>query len=556
MVGLASNGVDPVDGGVALWRDGRFLFALPEERVTRRKYAGGFRASMHRVLQLASIGLSDVDAFAFASYGESQPGSVDHIVVQAPELAAHASRIRLCPSHHFAHAIAAARFAPWDDALVVVMDNEGMILGPQLRPTVNRNPMERVSFYVAGATSVDLLTRDLYGKDDVSIGEAYRRFSYYCGFASHQLAGKTMALAALGSPSALGSTDVVTSDGGPLQVRLGASDDEPAASVERFFRDQGLKIEPARQAGGEIHPDHRNAAAFIQKQIEVAIANRLRRLLECTGQQSISFSGGVAYNCRLIGALENELEVPVFVPPSPGDQGLAIGAVLAVLERDFDIRARHEPTSRLGGAYSLDSERSSSASAGMACAEIRGSRSQLVAHTVRRLREGAIVGLFEGQSEVGRRALGGRSLICLPEAGAMDRLRVLKAREEFRPFGASIAEAEALKTFDPARQPDRFMLRAHVTTSTHFNTVAHVDGTLRAQLVMKDEDSFLREVLDFLAHSGYPALVVNTSMNLAGEPLVEDADDAIGLFKSSQALDLLVFADDQVVLDRLQGRAA
>jgi carbamoyltransferase len=552
LVETGANGVDPVDGGIAIWRDGKFVFGLPEERVTRRKHCGGFRMALSRGLDLLGLGMADVDAFAFVSYGEPTPASIDHILNRAPELIGYRHKVHLCRSHHFAHALTAARFSPWDDALIVVIDNEGTIIGPQRDNTVTKNPMERVSFYISGKNSVDLLTRDLYGSDDVSLGEAYRRFSYYAGFPSHQLAGKTMALAALGDPMAFGEISLFTSSGGPLGVNLTGSYSEPAASVLDFFARNGVTVAPARACDGSIEADHRNAAALVQYQLEKALTARVKYLLAATHQEAVCLAGGVAYNCKLIATLEHDLGIPVFVPPSPGDQGLGLGAVLDVLESKYFVRKRYEPTSRLGGRYRPSAASLTDVEQRLNCTCSRPPDAKLASAVVDRLIDGAIVGLFEGASEIGRRALGGRSLLCLPDPVVMDRLRLLKRRESFRPFGASVLQSEARLMF-PFGQPDPFMLRAPMVVShSPLRHVAHSDGTLRAQLVMSSESTLLRAILEELQARGRVGAVVNTSMNRAGEALVEDDGNALALFEAWGDLDLLVFSDDGVLLERTQ----
>lgn len=542
LVALAANGVDPVDGGVAIWRDGEFIFCMAEERATRRKYDGGFLHSLARGLDQWDLELDDVDAFSFVSYGEPVPSDLAYLQRQLP--GGENRRVHLCRSHHRAHALQVARLARTPPDLIAVFDNEGMVLGPQRNDQVFDNPMERSTYFVSTPSSVDVLTRDQFGIGAVSLGEAYRRFSYYCGFPSHQQAGKTMALAAMGDRTAFGELQLMSRGTGELRVDLRGDHHDPSASVVDFFGRHGVAVSPPREPHAPIARDHVDAAAFVQYELEQGVAARLRHLVECTGATSIGLGGGVAYNCRLVAALEADLGIPITVPPSPGDQGLAMGAVLDYLEVVEGIASQHHAEARLGGMY-LPELRDDP---GVVSRSI--SKSDLVDDIVDMLLSGGIVALFAGRSECGRRALGARSLLCLPDPEPMERLRVAKSRESFRPFGASVL-ASAVAGIYRDRGPDSCMLRAPlVHPDGPAAQIAHVDGTLRAQLVPDDDDSALAAVLCGLVARGRLGLVINTSMNLAGEPMIETPDEAILLFRACEAIDLLAFADGPLVATR------
>jgi len=542
LVELAANGVDPVDGGVAIWRDGEFIFCMAEERATRQKYAGGFRHALMRGLDQFDLRLDDVDAFSFVSYGEPVPQGLDHLQRQIP--GGKDRKVHLCRSHHRAHALQVARLANKPPGLIAVFDNEGMILGPQRTARVFDNAMERSTYYLATESSVDVLTRDQYGQDSISLGEAYRRFSYYCGFPSHQQAGKTMALAAVGNRKAFHDLRLIYGGAEELRVDLCGDPDEPSASVVDFFTRHGVDVGPPRRHGEPIERIHADVAAFVQSELERAVAARLRHLVERTGATSIGLAGGVAYNCRLVAALEADLGLPITVPPSPGDQGLAMGAVLDYLEVVEGIAMQHPAKARLGGLYVPGLPNGP----GVRARSIQ--RSELADEIADVLLGGGIVALIDGRSECGRRALGARSLLCLPDPEPMERLRVAKNREPFRPFGASVL-ASAVADVYIDRGPDPFMLRAPlVRPDGPAAPIAHVDGTLRAQLVPDDDDSTLGGVLRTLVGRRRPGLVVNTSMNLAGQPIVETPEEGMQLFRECEAIDLLVLADGPFVVSR------
>ncbi len=485
-----------------------------------------------------------MDAFSFVSYGEPVPHGLDYLQRQIP--GEKDRKVHLCRSHHRAHALQVARLANTPPGLIAVFDNEGMILGPQRTARVFNNPMERSTYYLATESSVDVLTRDQFGRDAVSIGEAYRRFSYYCGFPSHQQAGKTMALAALGDRTAFGDLRLISGGADELRVDLFGDPGEPSASVVDFFTRHGVDVGPPREQGEPIEQIHVDVAAFVQSELERAVAARLRHLVDRTGATSIGLAGGVAYNCRLVAALEAGLELPITVSPSPGDQGLAVGAVLDYLEVVEGVASQYPAQARLGGIYvpSLPS------GPGIRARTIQ--RANLADEIASVLLRGGIAALIDGRSECGRRALGARSIICLPDPEPMQRLRVAKDREPFRPFGASLL-ASAVPDVYQDRGPDPFMLRAPVVRpGGPAAPIAHVDGTLRAQLVPDDDDSVLGGVLRALVRRHRLGLVVNTSMNLAGQPIVETPEEGVLLFSECQAIDLLVLADGPLVVSRAE----
>ena len=549
LVEFAGNGVNPVDGGVAIWIDGEFVFGAAEERFTRKKYAGGFRFALRSGLEYLGISYSDVDVFSFVSYGEPFSHQVDHILRSAPEFIPFSKKIHVVAKHHEAHALCAARLSPFDTSLVAVLDNEGQIIGPQLAQEVFHNSMERASFFLATENSIDLLTRGLFGKNDISLGEAYRRFSYYCGFPSHQFAGKTMALAPYGNAHAFGQLRLFSACQDAFKVYLSGPYDKPAKSVVDFFKRNGILVSPARKPDGKFEDDHLNAAAFVQAQLEEKVTTRLRSLLSVTGQTALCLAGGVAYNCHLIAHLEQTLAVPVFVPPSPGDQGLGIGAIISYLEKTGVAYGRYVPNARLGGIKKCNSGNARSLAKKMGT-KLRSQLdlAEMTSSVVEALCSGAIVAIVDGKSEYGRRALGARSLLSLPVKGPAERLRTLKNREWFRPFGATMLRSLGEIVYGE-NLADSFMMRApQVQNSELLGILPHIDGTLRAQIVDNGDGTLIGRILHGLVERGLPSVVLNTSFNLDGDPLVETEEQAIDLFVQHDQIDVLALADSALLL--------
>ena len=175
---------------------------------------------------------------------------------------------------------------------------------------------------------------------------------------------------------------------------------------------------------------------------------------------------------------------------------------------------------------------------------------ELVCSIVKHLQADKVIALVEGKSEYGRRALGARSLIGLPNERVSKKLRELKRREWFRPFGATMLDSFAERIFEDI-MPDRYMLRAPVVSDkSQLSNLLHVDNTLRAQLVTRRDPLTIADVLGHLEDEGTIPVLINTSFNLDGHPLVETDDQALQLFVEYQEIDAIVLVNSCVMLTR------
>jgi carbamoyltransferase len=310
--------------------------------------------------------------------------------------------------------------------------------------------------------------------------------------------------------------------------------------------------EPPRRREGEITRFHQDVARSLQAVLEEILLEKVGWLHERTGLPDLCMAGGVALNVVANGRILREGPFArLFVQPAAGDSGGCLGAAaLAWVERTGE-RPATGPLRRvdLGPAWSADEIAGLIASTGIAARDFRGREGDLLAAVVDRLASGQVVGWFHGRMEMGPRALGGRSLLADPrDPGMRDRLnRLVKKREAFRPFAPSVLASRAVEHFD-LDHPSPFMLETcRVTSPLALPAIAHVDGSARPQtLDPADAPRFAALLAAWERRTGCPVLV-NTSFNVRGEPIVCSPVDALFCLGASE-IDCLALED--FVIDR------
>jgi carbamoyltransferase len=298
---------------------------------------------------------------------------------------------------------------------------------------------------------------------------------------------------------------------------------------------------PARQPGDAVNQQHKDIAFAVQDACEIAMLTLSREARRLTGSSCLCLSGGVALNSKANGRIAaSSLFDQVFVDPAPADDGVAVGAaLLPYLERDGRLPRLSIRDSYWGRSFSdADIE---VALRGCKLRYVSVAEPALVAAQL--LAESKIIGWFQGRAEFGPRALGNRSILADPRAGDMpDKLnRVVKFREPWRPFAPSIL-AEHASDYIDLGGPLRFMsmtATVHPERRVTVPAITHVDGSTRPQTVERKDNSLYWQLIEeFRKLTGVP-VVLNTSFNLQGEPIVDTPGDALRTFFSS-GLDALV----------------
>jgi carbamoyltransferase len=561
------------DGSAALLTDGRISCATIEERHSRTRYSGGFARSTKSCLEAGAVDLNTLDAIGMSTCCDSRwddpDDRVDALVEAMPEafvLAGLRDALRSkthCIDHHDSHAMLGFAGSGYRRALVCVADGFGNRRGAEAFDISSnwwRGSFDRQTFYCAewqdGRVRLERIDEVGAGPDDVALAEAYRSVTHFLGWQSYQHTGKTMALAGYGDPERFARLDLVTyyASGG-FKVNLPSLHDDPREQLGRALTGAGYPVpEDLKRPATPDEPYLADLAARIQSQLEQALATTVDTLTRRLGVRDVAFSGGLFLNCVALGKLAAARpDLRLYVPPAPSDTGQGLGNALwlAYAERSpvrEHARFRGITSAGLGprlAAASINRAVEDAASRN-AIGSVRRlpEMAALARETAKALAGGAIIGVRRGRAEYGPRALGHCSILAdARNPSAQLRLNAIKRREGFRPFAASVLAGHQASCFTlPTRSP--FMSFAGAATPSVRNAapgVVHIDGTTRYQTVMEDR-SFLAAVLTaFLALTGVP-LLLNTSFNVTGEPMVETAEDAFDVFERV-GLDALVIGN-------------
>jgi carbamoyltransferase len=507
--------------------------AISEERLTRKKGCGGWLYSLKYCLAALDLRLEDVSRFVFSCYGELLPGRFDG------GLASLGVPREKCTvvDHHLSHAYSAFYLSPFKEALIAVIDGRG-------------NEHETESYYVGqGSRIVPIGGNE---KRDVcqGIGKTYEAFTNFLGWPVTD-AAKTMALAAYGDDGVFGDLELFEVRGDQVRSKLRHS---YAEGVVRFAAEAGLDFGEPFQRGQTQRS--RDVAAFVQRRTEGALVALLRYLVDRTGCRSVCLAGGVALNCVANRRILDECGVEsLFIVPAANDKGQCLGnaiygnSQLSVepirVPMLTDAFGRHYQESDIQWALEKMPQMKGNLLVGVPSIEYaKVSDAPDAAATL--LAAGKVVGWFQGGAELGPRALGQRSILADPRRMEISRRlsERVKIREAFQPYAPSILGEYAEAYFDlPCSSPYMLLIgRARPRAVRELPAVVHVDGTARVQTVCCGDDRLFREVLlRFLDLTGVPA-VLNTSFNLAGEPIVETPADALSTFLRSD-MDYLVMGN-------------
>ncbi|HEU4973755.1 MAG TPA: carbamoyltransferase C-terminal domain-containing protein [Baekduia sp.] len=539
------------DPAAALVIDGRVVAAAEEERFSRRKHGKSpvpfstWELPEHAIdfcLRAGGLSAHDLDAIAYSYDPTLAPlagTSIDDLpadeweglrtlfVQRAPlflsSLGLDPELVRFVP-HHVAHAASAHLASPYATSAVIVADGRG------------ERASSLLGRYDADGQLETLATQPL----PHSLGLLYEELTAHLGFRRSSDEYKVMAMASYGRPRFLEQLRELihaTGEGGFVTERP-----------------DWASMAPALPKGGDgWTEDHADLAASVQHVVEETLLDLARWLHEQTGERCLTMAGGVALNCVANARILREGPFDeVWVQPAAGDSGTALGAALQVAA-DTGDRVRPMPTAALGRGWDEDE-----LAAWLDRAGVDYERpADVAAEVAEALAADGIVAWFQGRSEFGPRALGHRSLMADPRRiENLERLNDVKGREQFRPVAPMVLEEHAREIFE-GRHPSPHMLFVHRVADgwrERIPAVVHVDGTARVQTVSPEEEPLVARMLEeFHARTGVP-VVVNTSLNTAGRPMVDDPRDALECFGSSP-VDLLAIGPFVIRRDRALGPA-
>ena len=543
------------DSAVAIVDENEIKFAIQEERLSRHKHDRRFPAlAVARGLQACGITIDDLSKVVFYEdpqlklnrlwdqiidnwprsrriFDHHLPGFLHHKVPVDQQMRTYfgfAGKFEFS-EHHRSHAASAFFTSPFERAIVVTLDGVG--------------EYETAAVHLGEGNRLEKL-RSIHFPN--SLGLFYSVFTQYLGFEVNEGEYKLMGLAPYGRPRYL---DKLL---GPI-LRLG---DGGAFSLNQRFFDfcstarhyapaliEHIGI-PPRAPGDEMREEHQDLAASVQQALEIAIAKILAPLIHEHGTSDFCFAGGVALNCTANARMIRDLGIRSHIHPAAGDDGGAMGAALqsAMRSREAGPIHRYGYSAYLGIHYPEPVVKTT--------LEVNGipyRRSADVAEEIaERLAAGQVVAIVHGRDEGGPRALGARSILGDPRRAEMKyHLNAkIKFREEFRPFAPVVKQEAYGDWFETLGMPDSpYMLYTHQALHpAQTAAVTHVDGTSRVQTVSLEQNAYLYRILDaFERRAGVPVLI-NTSFNLRGEPIVSSPSDALKTFYAS-GIDCLALED-------------
>lgn len=552
VLGLNSFGHD---AAAVLIVDGETVFASSQERLDRKRHSAAYPAeAMRAALAFGGFAIGDVDALAFPwtrDMGRRQKAW--HVVRHLPRSRAffrdppdtvvddrrdylramrglearlrtegfQAPVVRI--PHHLAHAASAAMALPNGSGAVLTADGMG--------------EWTTAATWRSEANHLTRLHEAVYPH---SPGKAYAAVTQWLGFVPESDEGKTMGLAAYGDPASTGAA---------FTRGLLAPDDDRLLRVDtkafgfpygeaRLFGDAFLEaLGPAGDGAGPNRAGDADAALGIQDAVEAFALHAARQALAETGATTLAVAGGLFLNCAMNGAL---LRAGIDVRPFPvaGDAGAAWGAASEVHRRLTGRPAEPLDTLYLGHEITDDEAAAVGTRQGMTQHEDNGSLARAVAE---RIAAGKIVCVARERAEFGPRALGNRSLLASPTTlASRDRVNELKGREAWRPVAPIVREVD--KHWFEDLSPSPYMILTFVAdedAQREIPGIVHADGTARVQTVSPGQNLFLCQVLDALEERGHPAALINTSFNVRGEPIVDNAEQAWRSYETMQ-MDSLV----------------
>lgn len=543
------------DAAACLIQDEKVVAAVQEERFNRRKNSPDFPINaINFCLQAGNITVYDIDYIGFyekpflkfsrviLNHLRSYPFSLKNFLDTMPswlqdrlimplvfkkELGFEGKVLFI--KHHLSHAASTFLVSPFEEAAILTADAIG--------------EWATTTFGVGKGNEIKIF-KEIHFPD--SLGLLYTAVTTYLGFEALEGEGKVMGLAAYGKPNYIERFREI------VKVNLDGSYriDSRFFGFNTGYRMYSNKFVKAfgkdRKPEDKIEQRHCDIAASLQKFIEEVVILIARNLYSQTGIEKLCLAGGLFLNCVLNHKILEETPFKkVFVQPAAGDSGGALGVAVYIYnnllknQRDYVMDNAY-----LGPEFSSDNIKRTLINQGLKFKEMGDA--ELVKYIAKKIAEDRIVGWFQGRMEFGPRALGNRSILanpCNPNVKEALNSKV-KKREPFRPYAPAVLEEKA-EEFFKLKDTSPFMLLAPLVRDEKKELipgVTHMDGTARVQTVSKKTNpKFWDLIHEFENITGIPMLV-NTSFNLRGEPIICSPYDAIASFQKSQ-MDCLVLGN-------------
>jgi carbamoyltransferase len=548
------------DAAACLLRDGEVVAAVSEERFTRKKHDSEFPVHAIRYcLREGGITSKDLDAIGFydkpllkferilytylATFPLSLPSFMKAIPLWLKQKLWVPNIIREeldydkdihFIEHHLSHAASSYLVSPFKESAILTVDGVG--------------EWATATYGIGKGNEIQLFKEIRFPH---SLGLLYSAFTYYLGFKVNSAEYKVMGLAPYGEPSYYDKIrqliDICEDGSFRIDMRYFAYDYGLTMTNGRFERLFGI---PRREPESRLKQVHKDIAASVQKVTEEIMLKMTDHLHHVTGCENLCLAGGVALNCVANGKiLKKGNFTEIFIQPAAGDAGGAVG-VASYVYHSLKAKPRKFVWNHAywGPGYSPAEVRDFLRATGVPFHELE--REELLCRTAKLIEDQAVVGWFQGRMEFGPRALGNRSILAdarNPANKDVVNLKI-KFRESFRPFAPAVLE-ERCRDYFELDQPSPYMLLvAQVPEDKRtIPSVTHVDGSARIQTVNREQNQLFYDLIKtFEKHTGCP-VIINTSFNVRGEPIVCTPKDAYTCFMRTH-MDYLVM--DRFLLDK------
>jgi len=554
------------DSAAALLKDGKVITAVEEERFSRKKFDDGFpkmaiewclKEAGIRPDQLNSVSFYDKPVLKFErlldNYIAVAPQGLYSFLDTIPKWLHKRLWIKseiqktlqgfkgtiIFPEHHLSHAAYTFFTSPYEEAAILTVDGVG--------------EWTTTSFGTAQNDSIKL-THDIRWPH--SVGMFYSAFTYFLGFQVNEGEYKLMGLSSYGKPKyydlILNNLVDVKEDGSiHLNMKYFAFTYDKVMTNRNFS--QLFGIQPRKEDGKteQIHYDIGASAQMVLEDVLLKMANHVHKE---TKMKNLCLGGGVALNgvANYLILKKGPFE-KIHIPPSPGDAGSAVGCAQYLYfihhknqrVMDSNHSKRIQENVYVGPSYTDQQIQQFLDSKNIQYQKMQ--REELLQKTAKLISEGKVVGWYHGRMEWGPRALGNRSILADPRRPEMKDIlnEKIKHRESFRPFAPSILEEHTSEYFDIDIPSPYMLMVAPVKQPDKIPAVTHVDGTGRLQTVSRDTNPLYYDLInEFYKITGIPVLV-NTSMNVKGEPIVNTPENAYNMLLKTD-MDLLVMGSFMV----------
>ncbi|HJX59410.1 hypothetical protein A2V61_02105 [Candidatus Woesebacteria bacterium RBG_19FT_COMBO_47_8] len=556
------------DSSAALIKDGEVVAAAEEERFTRIKHDNSFPfKAIKFCLESSNVEIADIDFVAYyekpllkferilETFIETYPFSLKPFLQSIPEWLGQKIKVEWLIKekvgfrgkiffipHHLSHAAAAFYPSGLSRSAVLTIDGVGEYETCSLWRGENNKlvPLKSIIF-------------------PHSLGLLYSTFTAFLGFRVNNDEYKLMGLAAYGKPRDVDKIHKIIDlkEDGSFRLNM------DYFSFRQSFSMWGPKFErlfgSPRKRGAAFSQRHKDLAASIQRVTEEAYFKILRHLSLLTKSKNVCISGGVALNALANGKIFDSTPfTKVHILGPAGDGGTALGAALATYHQ-IKRRAKRKSLASLclGTSYIQEEIEDELNKEKIKYRKFAGEE-ELTQKVSAWLAKGKVVGWFQGKMELGPRALGARSILARPyPRGMKERVNEIKRRESFRPFAGSVLQ-EKVNTFFAVPQknfsaPDmNYCFEVRAGWQEKLAAIVHSDASCRIQTVSKNDGLYYKLIHSFWARTGIPC-ILNTSFNLAGEPIVESPAQAIADFVKTK-MDFLVLGNFWLAKNYLHGK--